>query len=454
MHISHKEELRALLAIAAPICFSQLFQMAMGITDTILLGGISERALAIGGLSTGLFFTICFIFQTALNAAGVFIAQALGKKQPHIIPSLYATSFVFALLLTIPCMVLIHYIRYLLEWLNESPDIIDQTVHFIGILQWGTFPLLMGVGLFRAVLPALNAANLLLKTTILMTALNALLNSSLIYGLFSMPRLELYGSALATTITLWLSSLLLLGIVCFSKKLRPYVYPLSIDLRWIWPFAKLGVPMMAAAAAEMLLFQATTLQAALFGTSALAAHQVALNTCTTSYMVSYALGQAANVRAGFWTGTKNYPMLGQAILIAFLCTGLIAFAMSGLIAGFSTPIAKVFLGHTSVPSADGLVLASKLLIIAGLFQSVDGLQTVGNGILRGMGDTFVPMLFCILGYWAVAFPAANYLAFTLHYQTIGLWIGLAVGLSIVAFLMIFRIYLLVKKQQTQQKNLL
>lgn len=439
------QEIRALLAIAAPICFSQLCQMAMGITDTILLGGISQSALAIGGLTTSLFFTICLIFQTTLNASGVLIAQALGKKEEYRVATLYTTTFIFSLLLCIPALLILLQTHTILKWIGESDEIITQADGYMRILRWGILPMFLGIGISRVVLPALNAASLLLQVTAVMTVFNGFFNAGLIYGYWGLPKMGLNGSATATMVTLWLSAATLILVTHKKQKLHLYILPLKLELRLLKPMCKLGLPMMAAAAAEMLLFQVTTLRAGLFGTHALAAHEVALNTCTTTYMVILALGQAANVRSGFWTGARNKPMLRRtsklALVIGGLCMSVIAI---GLIV-FAPQIAKIFLGRATDFSAQTMQLTVSLLFIAGIFQVVDGLQTVTNGLLRGMGDTTIPMIFCLIGYWGVGFPLGGYLAFNRHFQTQGLWIGLAVGLSVVCVLLLGRIMKLLKR---------
>ena len=433
-----KSEINQIAFIAIPIAFAQLCQMAMGVTDTILLGGINKQALAVGGLATNIFFTICVILQSALNSSGILIAQSIGAGRYNEVPKIYYTTYIFGLLLCIPCYLILNQADYILYYMGEEKEIITLTVQFLKILLWGMPPLLIGAGLIRVVLPALNASKILLQIIPLMTIVNGLLNAAFIYGLWGFPKMGLNGSALGTTICMWLGSFALIGYSHSRSYLKKYFYPFSINLNYLWPLIKLGLPICIAAAAEMLVFMVTTLRVGLFGTDNLAAHNIALNCATFTFMIPLAIAQAANVRVGYWMGARRVLRARQSGFLTIGLGGSIMAFIGLIIFLFPTSIINFFIDTNNPINHNTILIAITLLKIMALFQVVDGLQTVANGALRGLKDTTIPMIICIFGYWGIGFFVGKWLAFDLQWKTEGLWIGLALGLASVAIMLNLR----------------
>ncbi|MBB2160921.1 MATE family efflux transporter, partial [Gluconacetobacter sacchari] len=303
---SPRSELRLLLRIAAPIALAQIAQMAMGVTDSVLLGGLGADALAIGGLSTTLFFTVMAVLQAMLGAGGVLIAQASGRGERARIASIHAMLLVMALLLCLPCLAILGQAGALLRLMHQPEAFVAPVSSFTHILMWGVPPALIGTGVVEVVLPALDAQIILLRVMPAVAVVNGVLNAALIHGWFGLPALGLRGSALATTLTMWGSALVLLAMVHSRPHLRLLLWPLRPRAADMAVLLRLGLPMFAGAAAEIMLFEVTGLQAATLGPHALAAFQIVLSVTATTYMVTMALGQAANVRVAYWTG-GNHP---------------------------------------------------------------------------------------------------------------------------------------------------
>ena len=432
----------ALLRLALPIAVAQLSQMAMALTDTILLGDLGHAALAAGGLAAGLFFTVIVVLQSVLGAAGISIAQALGRETRAVQPAesegrvgrIAATALLLGVMLSLPVIPLLGLTGWLLRALGEPSPLVRDAGAYMGVLRWAAPPALAGLGLLRAVLPAIGGAGLLLWVMPAMALLNGVLNAGLIHGLWGLPRLGLLGSALASTLTLWITPLALTVAVLCRPRLRAMLHPLRPAARECLPLLRIGLPFGVTVAAEVMLFQVEGLQAGLFGAPALAAHQIALNVAGISFMVPLALSQAANVRVGFWTGADRPRQARRSGLTAIGLSVLFTGAVSLLLLVLPRVIAAAYLDPTRAGDRAAFGLAVTLLGIVALFQVADGVQTAALGALRGLGDTAVPMLLATIGYWLVGFPLGTLAAFRLHLGVTGLWAGLACALLSVALM--------------------
>ncbi|CAJ3034949.1 multidrug resistance protein NorM [Burkholderia pseudomallei] len=202
----------------------------------------------------------------------------------------------------------------------------------------------------------------------------------------------------------------------------------------------IGWPVAITYGVESTLFLATGLTVGVLGESSLAAHQIALNVASVAFMVPLAIGQAANVRVGYWAGA-GAPVAARHAGFVALGLGVAFMSLSGLVLIVAPhAIVGLYLKLDDPANARTVVLATSLLGIAAVFQIVDGMQTVGSGCLRGLKDTRVPMLAATLGYWGIGFPTGYWFAFHAGLGARGLWWGLAAGLASVAMLMTWRFH--------------
>ncbi|MBM9401400.1 MATE family efflux transporter [Gluconacetobacter azotocaptans] len=433
--VSPPSEIRLLLRIAGPVALAQIAQMVMGVTDSVLLGGLGADALAIGGLSTTLFFTVLAVLQAMLGAGGVLIAQAVGRGDTDDIAPIHTMLLVLALLLCVPCLFILVQAGPLLRLMHEPDAVVGPVTAFVHILMWGVPPALLGTGVVNVVLPAVDAQGILLRVMPVVALANGLLNAALIHGLWGLPRLGLTGSALATVLTMWGAAFVLLGMVHGRPHLHGMLWPWRLRPGTMRLLLRLGLPMMASAGAEMMLFEVTSLQAALFGTHALAAHQVVLSVTSMTYMATMALGQAANVRVAFWTGAGQSARARHAARVA-VGTGMLVMGTVGcLIYLFRAPIVGFYLDPAVAANHESIGIAMTGLLVAAILQVADGTQAVLGGVLRGRGDAVVPMVLAVAGYWGVGFPLGAWLAFHQSMGITGLWSGIAVALVAVSLML-------------------
>ncbi|MFC0398670.1 MATE family efflux transporter [Paraburkholderia rhizosphaerae] len=426
--------------LAAPLAIAQLSQMAMSVTDTVLLGSLGPDALAAGGLGANLFFVVVTLLQGVLTSVSVSVAHARGAQADDRVPDIYWTGFALSMLLAVPAFVLLSFATPILTTFGEPTVLAQHIGEYCAVLRWGAPASLIGVGLMRSFLPAIGAAKRLLWVSLGSVVFNGFLNYGLIHGAYGLPRLGFLGSAVATTVTIWLSALMLMALLHLRPRYRHFVAAVRPNVPLMGELFGIGWPVAITYGVESLLFLATGLTVGLFGESQLAAHQIALNVASVSFMVPLAIGQAANVRVGYWSGA-GLPLEARHAGFVALGLGVGFMSLSGLVM-VAAPhwIVGLYLHLDDPANARTVALASSLLGVAAIFQIVDGMQTVGSGCLRGLKDTRVPMLVATFGYWGIGFPTGYLLAFHFDLGARGLWWGLAAGLASVALLMTLRFH--------------
>lgn len=426
--------------LAAPLAIAQLSQMAMGVTDTILLGALGPDSLAAGGLGANLFFVVVTLLQGVLTSVSVSVAHARGAQAENRVPDIYWTGLVMSVLLAIPAFALLSFAAPILAAFGEPALLAHNVGEYAAIVRWGAPGSLIGIGLMRSFLPAIGAAKRLLWVSLVGVLINGFLNYGMIHGVFGLPRLGFLGSACGTTITVWITALVLMAWLHLRPRYRHFVTAARPRLPLMGELFGIGWPVAITYGVESTLFLATGLMVGLLGEAQLAAHQIALNVASVAFMVPLAIGQAANVRVGYWSGAGQ-PLAARHAGFVALGLGVAFMSLSGLLLILAPHwIVGLYLHLDDPANAATVKLASSLLSVAAIFQIVDGMQTVGSGCLRGLKDTRVPMIAAAFGYWGIGFPTGYVLAFHLGLGTRGLWWGLAAGLASVALLMTLRFH--------------
>ncbi len=419
------------LQLAVPLAAAQLAQMGMGVTDTLMLGTLGPEALAAGGLGAATFFTAILALGGVLGAVGVLVATAVGAGERGRVPALLGTGLLLALVLAGGLVLLLGQAERLLLLAGEPPALSAEAGRFLRVLRWGAPGGLVGLGLMRAVLPALGLGRRLLPVTLGGVGLNAVLSWGLMHGRWGLPALGLTGSAWGSATTLSAVALALLA-PCLraGSVLPPPARPRGRDLSRI---LALGLPIGATVGLETTLFLATGLVMGRMGAAPLAAHQVALSAASVCFTLPLGLAQAANVRVATARGARQPREARRAGLAAIALGLLVMAATATALLVWRHPLAALYLP----PGSDAArPIAVRLLGLAALFQLADGTQAVAAGALRGLQDARAPMLLALLGYWGVGFPLGLWLQGPMGPG--GPWLGLAAGLAVVAGLLVLR----------------
>jgi multidrug resistance protein, MATE family len=437
-----RTELAATLALGWPLVLTNLAQTGLTTADVILMGWLGPAALAAGALGTNLYFAFLIFGIGVTSATAPLIAQELGRKR-HSVRDVRRTvrqGLWASVAISIPVWVVLWNAEPILLLLGQEPALAAESAPFVRTLQWAFLPALWAVVL-RCFFSALQRPGWILAIWALALPLNLAIAWVLMFGKLGFAPLGLAGAGVATTVSSLFMFVGLALVTMLDRRLRRYRLfgrwwrPDAHRLRIIW---RIGLPIGGTLLFEVGLFNAAAFVMGLFGAEALAAHAIALQIATLSFMVPLGLAQAGTVRVGLARGASDPGGVGRAGWTAFaLGVGFMA-GIAVLMVAFPRPLVGVFLDAGDPANAGVIALAVTFLGFAALFQVVDGAQAVGAGILRGLNDTRVPMLYAALGYWGVGATLGIALAFPAGLKGAGIWIGLATGLAVVAVLMLRR----------------
>jgi len=439
------EEARELLKLAAPLVLTQLSQMAIMTTDVIMLGRLGKTALAAAALGNTIFFFTWLVGAGPTAAVAPTIAHILGAKPGDRagVRNAVRMGFWAMLIISIPLIALLLFTRPILLLLGQSPELATGAGQFTAALCWG-LPFTLGYQVLRNFSTALSRPRASLIVMGSCIFFNAAGDYGLIFGHFGLPRLELVGAGISSACSYAFAFFAMSAVVSTMPALRKFrVFRRFHRPHWkqLAEMYRLGMPIGLTMMFEAMLFNTATLIMGTFGTASVAAHQIALNVSSVTFMVPLGVGMAATVRVGFAAGAGDGEALRRAGYTAFLMGA--AFMTVAALAFWIIPeqIAGAYLVHTAA-NADVIAMAVILLRVAGAFEIFDGLQVVGAMSLRGLKDAHMPMWIAGLSYWLVGFPICLWLAFSWHLKGLGIWIGLAVGLFAAAVLMAGRFWYL------------
>jgi MATE family multidrug resistance protein len=442
-------ELTETLKLAVPIALTQLGQIAMMATDLALIGRLGDGAVAAAALANTVYFIGITFGMGLMSAVSPLAAQAFGACNPRLVRRALRVGLWAALLISIPIMAFPLFAERILLALGQAPETARLAQQNLFGLAWGITPSLWFLAI-RNFMGAVNRPEPALWITLVAIPANALLAYLLIYGGMGLPRLELFGAGLATTIIYFGMFLAALGFAYGRRPFRKY-HVLGrlwrIDWALMWRLIVIGAPISIAFLMEYGLFAAAALLMGLISTAALAAHQIALQVTATLFMVPFGIGIAATVRVGHAVGRNDAPAVKRAGFVAALLGIVLVSAMTLAVLLGRFAIARFFFGETAQSAGAVIELTALLLTVGATFFVFDGIQTIAAGALRGMSDTRIPLLFAAISYWLIGFPAAYGLAFWTQLGAVGVWIGLSCGTAVYAVLLLLRFQSLAHRLQ-------
>jgi MATE family multidrug resistance protein len=436
-------EARAMLALAWPIALTNLSQFALAITDALFLGRLGTEALAAATLGANLYWALLAPgFGLALAAAPLF-AQSRGRAGPAMAQEMRqdARAALWACgLATLPAWTMQWHTAPLLIASGQEPELAALAQEYVRAMMWG-LPLFCGFVVLRGFLAAEERPGPALVVSLAGILLNVPLNWVLIHGHLGLPAMGVAGAGWASTLS---NAAMLAGLLAVIARDRHLSRIRLLAGVWRPAWAQLrevlriGLPIAGSMALEISVFATAALAMGWFGAAAVAAHAIAVQLASLTFMVPMGLGQAATARVGLAVGAARPQAAARAGWVAVaLGAGFMA-AMALLLLSFPRSLAWLFLDATDPGAAGTAALAAVLLMVAGVFQLADGVQAVASGALRGLKDTRRPMLIAALGYWVIGLPGGLVLAHPLGLGPVGIWLGLAAGLGVVAALMLRR----------------
>lgn len=433
---------RATLVLGVPLIGAQLAQIAINVTDTIMIGWLGAPELAAAVLATQTFF-LFFIFGSGFCLAVMpLAAQAHGRDDVRGVRRSVRMGMWVILCYSAVVMVPLWMTESVLLLLGQPAETAALAGDYMRVAQWAMAPALI-IMVFRSYLSALERAQVVLWATVAGTIANAFLNYMFIFGNFGAPRLGVVGAAVASLGTGSVTCLLLILYAVTKKELVRYALLVRFwrpDWQAFNEVLRLGWPIGATILAEVGLFAGASVMIGWIGTIELAAHGVAIQLAGIAFMFPMGLASAATVRVGNAYGRGDWVGLSRAGSVALALTVVITLLLAIVFWTMPEILVGWFLDERNPDASLVLLHAVPLLAVAAAFQLFDGLQVMGAGLLRGLKDTKVPMLYAMISYWAMGMTAAYFLAFWADLGAVGVWWGLALGLAFAAILMNWRYY--------------
>ncbi len=427
---------------------SMLGQVMTGVADSVMVGWIGALPLAASSFAN-IFFSLPLFFGIGVSyAITPLVAEASGAKNSKGIIETLRNGFLINMIIGAALMILIFSIEKLLYNLSQPPEVVALAIPYLKIIAPAIIPTMM-FQTFRQFAEGMHHTRMAMVIVITSNVINIALNYVLIYGKFGFPEMGLNGAGLATLIARIVMGFWMAAYIYYGKHFKDYRAAFMLPFRkpgslysksLINKMLHIGIPAGAQFIFEAGAFGFSAVMMGWIGTTALAAHQIAINLATISYMTTSGLGAAATIRVAHFLGQRDFVTLRR---VAFLMIGMAATIMTAWAILFI--VGKNFLPELYIQDEAVLQMAAPLMIIAGFFQLSDGMQVVCAGALRGLQDVKVPSLLIFIAYWIIALPLGYWLAFPMGYGANGIWVGLLVGLSLTAMAMIVRFNVLSKR---------
>ncbi len=439
---TYKDEARALVRLAGPLIVANLVQMAIYTTDVIFIARLGPEPLAAATVAVNLLSVVMYMITGLGIAASPMIAAELGRKR-HSVREVRRTvrmALWVVTILTVPSIILLSQGEALLLIFGQEPKIAAKGAEYLFWVQWALWPAML-FGVLRTFVAALDRAHYVLWVTILMLLANVLGNYVLIFGHYGFPALGLKGAAIASVGSNVLGLLVLIILIKRHRILRRFhLFGRLARLDWgrVRDIFRIGLPISMTMVFETAIFSAAAFLMGRIGVNELAAHAIALQAAALAFMVPLGIGQAATIRVGMAYGAQDLHWMQRAGRVAMVMG--VGFMVLTAALFWLAPHLVILLWLDPADPANAAVipLAASFLAMAALFQLFDGAQVVGAGLLRGLQDTRVPMIFAGFGYWVAGLGGAVLLGFYTPLRGQGIWLGLVLGLGIVAILMAVR----------------
>ncbi len=431
----YTSEFKTNIGLATPVVMGSLGHVLVGLSDDIMVGVLGPVQLAATSLGNSLVFIAISIGIGFSFAITPLIAEADGENDINKGRSIFQHGMLLNASLGLVMFILLIFAEPLLYQLKQPPEVVALAIPYYKIVSLSMIPLMLFQGL-KQFADGASQTKHAMKATIIANVINVVINFFLIYGMWIFPKMELIGAATGTLV----SRIAMLFILYFLLRKVPTFDPFFIRLKKAetqWKvFVKiinLGFPTALQILFEVGLFVAAVMISGVLGAFPQAANQIAMKLASTTFMIAVGVGVAATVRIGNQKGLKDFINLRRIALSNFLLIASVMFIFSILFFAFHNILPYAFTTNKEV-----IGIASTLLIIAGIFQLSDGLQAVILASLRGIQDVWMPSLLTFIAYWIVGFPVCYYLGLYTEYKTLGIWIGLFLGLTTSSILLFLR----------------
>jgi len=433
-------ELTALVRLAWPILLAQSAMTAMSLADSLMASHAGADDLAAVALGASIWLPMLISMSGVMMALTPIVAYLFGGNRTDQVRAELHQSLLLALALGIAAVLILRNATPLLAWLGVERALQIKSQDYLDAISWG-FPLMLLFQSMRSFAEAFGITKPMMRIGLLAVLLNIPLNYLLIFGKLGMPELGGigcgYASSLAFT-TMFVSAVAYLQRSPQFKHLKllrgPSLGPLSFD----WPKMRhqlaIGLPIAFALLIETSMFCFIALLLADYGAVVISAHQITLSISSFIFMLPLSLCLALTIRVGQHRGAGRLKQAQETAYLGLVASLLIALTSFSLLRFLAAPLTGYYSANSEV-----VELAAYLLGLASLYQFSDALQLAATGALRGFKETRTPLLICFIAYWILGLPCGYYLAEHLAYGAAGYWLGILIGLSFAAVLLIHRL---------------
>ena len=438
--LSHTAHARAVLVLGLPLVGSHLAQIAITVTDTLMLGRYGVEALAAGVLAHTVFFTVFVVGAGYAFAVMPMVAKAAAAGDATQVRRVTRMGLWLSVLYAAVVFPLFWASEPLLRGLGQEPEIAALAADDLRIAAFGMLPSLL-VMVMKSYFSALERAQAVLWVSAAGALANVGLNWVLIFGNLGFPEMGVRGAAVASLLTFagMLAGFIAIAVLALPEH-RLFQRLWKPDWEAFFAVFRLGWPIGLTHLAESGLFSAATMMMGWIGTVELAAHGIALQLASITFMVHIGLSQAATVRTGRAWGRGDAVNLMRGGVMALVASAAFVGVAILLFLTLPEPLMGLFLDPADPDRPAVIGVGVMLLALAALFQLADAAQVMALGLLRGVQDTRVPMVMAGVSYWLIGAPASAGLGIWLGWGAAGVWLGLVAGLGAAALMLMARFW--------------
>lgn len=431
----HKDEIKKTLIIAYPVIIGQLGFIMMGVVDSVMVGSIGPVPLAGATLGNSLFILLFIIGLGISVAVTPLVAIAVGGKQYEECGVLFRQSLIVNMAAGVVLAIIIIISSALLAYIGQPPEVVAQAQSYSRILGLSVIPSMLFAA-YKQFIEGFSVMKPAMIVVLLANLINVLFNWILIFGKFGFPALGLDGAGWATFASRTFMAFAIMVYIMRSPRFKQYDVTFhfkSFNRKIINKILALGLPGGVQYFFEVGAFSFAVIMVGWLGTNQLAAHQIAINLASISFMCALGVSAAGSIRVGNAVGRKSITETRRAGFTAIFISASIMSCFGIAFISLRNILPGLYIDNPAVIS-----FTSSVLIIAALFQISDGVQAVGIGILRGLMDVKAPTLITFTAYWVLALPIGYLLGFVFGYGIMGVWIGLFLGLTSSALMLSLR----------------
>lgn len=440
MKFLDKKYTKECLTLALPVMLTQVGQVSVNLFDNIIVGKLlGADALASVSLGNAVFFSMFVLALGFSFAIPPLVSEAQSRGDHKTINSVFSHGFVINMTVGVVLMGVLLLGLPLLYHSGQPVKIVPDTVHFLGIMAVSIVPF-MAFQTLREVSEGLSYTIGVTKATIFANIINIVLNYVFIKGLWIFPEMGVKGSALASLIARIFMVVFLYYVLLKEKKTRQYIKDFSLKIQvftkaMFEKMVRLGFPTALQMFFEVTAFAGAAFICGLISAHDIASHQIALSMASFTFNLCIGFSVASTVMIGKKMGEQNFVEL-RKVGINNLKIAFIFMCICGVVFIIGKDILPTF--FTKKEEVEVIQLASKLMIIAALFQLSDGVQVTALGMLRGLQDVKIPSIYTFIAYWVITIPLGYFLCVTMEMGAFGMWIALGLGLTISAVMLVKR----------------